>query len=53
MKEYIGEYTWGKIEFVNRDVSNSLVFYPENYPNLSSAPLVSRFRPLRFNNYTL
>ena len=52
--EYVyGEYTWGKIEFLNRVVDTALQFFPEGYTGLSTSPIVQRFEPLKFNNYTV
>ena len=47
-----GEYTWGKIEFLNRNSLDALEFTPQGYQGLSTSPLVSRFRPLKYDNYT-
>jgi len=48
-----GEYTWGKLQFINRVPTMALEFFPEGYSGLSSSPLVQRFEPLKFNNYNV
>ncbi len=48
-----GEYTWGKLQFINRVPTTALEFFPEGYSGLSSSPLVQRFEPLKFNNYNV
>jgi len=48
-----GEYTWGKLQFINRVPTTALEFFPEGYSGLSSSPLVQRFQPLKFNNYNV
>jgi hypothetical protein len=35
-----GEYTWGKIEFLNRNSLDALEFTPQGYQGLSTSPLV-------------
>lgn len=47
----LGEYTWGKIQFLNRATADALEFTPNSYTGITSSPLVQRFRPLKFNNY--
>jgi hypothetical protein len=47
----LGEYTWGKIQFLNRTVADALEFTPNSYTGITTSPLVQRFRPLKFNNY--
>ena len=47
-----GEYSWGKVEFLNRAVTNALEFTPNPYSGLSTSVLVHRLRPLKFNGYT-
>ena len=47
----LGEYTWGKIQFLNRTVVDALEFTPNSYSGITTSPLVQRFRPLKFNNY--
>jgi hypothetical protein len=48
-----GEYTWGKVQFINRVPATALQFFPEGYTGLSSSPLVQRLEPLKFNNYNV
>jgi len=47
----LGEYTWGKIQFLNRATADALEFTPNSYTGITTSPLVQRFRPLKFNNY--
>ena len=47
-----GEYSWGKVEFLNRSSINALEFTPNPYSGLSTSVLVQRLRPLKFNGYT-
>ena len=47
-----GEYSFGKIEFLNRASSTALEFTPNPYSGLSTSVLVQRLRPLKFNGYT-
>jgi hypothetical protein len=48
-----GEYTWGKVQFLNRTLDTALEFFPENYSGLSTSPLMQRLEPLKFNNYNV
>ena len=47
-----GEYSFGKIEFLNRLSTTALEFTPNPYSGLSTSVLVQRLRPLKFNGYT-
>lgn len=49
---FYGNYTWGKLEFLNRVVVNAEEFTPSSYEELTSSPLIQRTNPLKFNNYT-
>jgi hypothetical protein len=46
-----GEYTWGKVEFLNRNTNNAKEFTPNSYQGITSSPLIQRTNPLKFNNY--
>jgi len=48
-----GEYTWGKIGFINRVPATALEFYPQPYSGMSTSPLIQRLEPLKFNNYNV
>jgi hypothetical protein len=45
-----GEYSYGRIDFVNRP-SNSLEFSPQSYQGITSSPIIQRTNPLKFDNY--
>jgi hypothetical protein len=45
-----GEYSYGRIDFVNRS-SNSLEFSPQSYQGITSSPIIQRTNPLKFDNY--
>ena len=47
-----GEYTWGKVSFVNRSPVAARQFIAKNYDNLNKSPLMTRTNKLKFNNYT-
>ena len=48
-----GEYSYGKIEFVNRASSTALEFSPQSYSGITTSPIIQRFNPLKFDNYVL
>jgi hypothetical protein len=48
----VGNYSWGKIDFLGRTLTEGLEFTPTDYSGISSSPLVTRSRPLRFTDYT-
>jgi len=48
-----GEYSYGKIEFINRVSSTALEFSPQPYAGITTSPIVQRFNPLKFDNYIL
>jgi hypothetical protein len=47
-----GEYSWGKVIFSNRELSEAKEFIANSYSGLSTSPILTRTRPLRYNNYT-
>ena len=47
-----GEYTWGKVSFINRSPVTAKRFTASSYPNLDKSPLMTRSTTLKFNNYT-
>ena len=47
-----GEFTWGKINFINRTSATAVEFWPESYQGLSTSTLIQRETPLKYNNYT-
>lgn len=47
-----GEYTWGKVSFINRSPVTAKRFTASSYPNLDKSPLMTRSTTLKYNNYT-
>jgi len=48
-----GEFSWGKIQFLNRNLKNALEFTPNPYSGITTSPLVQREKPLKNNNYVV
>jgi hypothetical protein len=48
-----GEFSWGKIQFLNRTVNNALEFTPNPYSGITTSPLIQREKPLKNNNYVV
>ena len=47
-----GEYTWGKVSFVNRSPVTAKRFVAKPYDELDESPLMTRATTLKYNNYT-
>ena len=51
---YMGDYSWGKINLTGRSESNAFTFYGDNgVGGISTSALVRRTNPLKFSNYTV
>ena len=51
---YMGDYSWGKINLTGRNESNAFTFYGDNgVGGISTSALVRRTNPLKFSNYTV
>ena len=49
---YMGDYSWGKIQLTGRNESNAFSFYGEDgIGGISTSALVRRTNPLKFSNY--
>jgi len=48
-----GEFSWGKIQFLNRIVKGALEFTPNSYTGITTSPLIQREKPLKNNNYVV
>jgi len=46
-----GEFSWGKIQFLNRNTKYAVEFTPNPYTGITTSPLVQRERPLKSNAY--
>jgi hypothetical protein len=49
---FFGEYSWGKISIPIRDNAKDFEFYNNGLIGVSTSPIVERYNPLKYLNYT-
>jgi len=49
---FYGEYSWGRIYNMTRDDAKSFVYYNNGVSGISSSPIVQRYNPLKYEDYT-
>jgi hypothetical protein len=49
---FYGEYSWGRLYNMTRNSPQSFTHYTNGILGVSTSPIVQRYNPLKYQNYT-